>query len=127
MITVKLSDSGSFAPIEGPVILIQQFNEIKELYEHGIVSSSGDDSTKSNAILKNPVVMISFSPLLYSEKDPASELIFLVDRSKPMKRWGLVNSKLALVLLLKSIPVGCVFNIVGFGSTYSCLFKKSVE
>ena len=33
------------------------------------------------------------------------------------------NAKEALFLFLKSLPAGCYFNIVSFGSSYSSLFK----
>eukprot|EP00063_Salmo_salar_P095761 XP_014070596.1 PREDICTED: von Willebrand factor A domain-containing protein 5A-like [Salmo salar] len=32
-----------------------------------------------------------------------------------------------LLLLLKSLPMGCYFNIIGFGSRYESFFPKSVE
>jgi hypothetical protein len=33
----------------------------------------------------------------------------------------------ALKLFLFSLPTGCRFNVVSFGSDYSFMFKKSVE
>ena len=36
------------------------------------------------------------------------------------------NTKEALFLLLKSLPTDCYFNIISFGSEYSCLFKSYV-
>ncbi|WAQ96449.1 VMA5A-like protein [Mya arenaria] len=37
------------------------------------------------------------------------------------------NAKEALLLFLKSLPAGCYFNVVSFGSNYKCLFNKSKE
>ena len=33
-------------------------------------------------------------------------------------------AKTALLVLLKSLPPGCYFNIVGFGSTFALLFPE---
>ncbi|KAK8373062.1 hypothetical protein O3P69_014562, partial [Scylla paramamosain] len=34
------------------------------------------------------------------------------------------SARATLLLFLKSLPLGCLFNIVSFGSSFSVLFKK---
>eukprot|EP00727_Mastigamoeba_balamuthi_P000406 m51a1_g10362 hypothetical protein (1828) ;mRNA; r:59099-68626 len=58
----------------------------------------------------------------------AREVVFVVDRSGSMEN----NKKIqqvqdALRLLLSSLPVGSLFNIVGFGSSFQKLFPESRE
>jgi len=36
------------------------------------------------------------------------------------------SAQLALLVFLKSLPPGCYFNIVGFGSTFALLFPEYV-
>ena len=36
------------------------------------------------------------------------------------------NAKEALFLFLKSLPAKCYFNVVSFGSSFSCLFEGYV-
>ncbi len=52
------------------------------------------------------------------------EYIFIVDRSGSMSGDRIKHAKETLLLFLKSLPVGCYFNILGFGSNYEVLFKK---
>ncbi|KAF2824697.1 hypothetical protein CC86DRAFT_468030 [Ophiobolus disseminans] len=52
------------------------------------------------------------------------EIIFVVDRSGSMES-HIPTLVSALKVFLKSIPVGCVFNICSFGSRHSFLWKKS--
>ncbi|KAG7221671.1 hypothetical protein INR49_000038, partial [Caranx melampygus] len=73
-------------------------------------------------ILHNPVVMLNFCPDLKSISSDLrkvhGEFIFLIDRSGSM-------SGDAMVVILKSLVPGCLFNIVGFGSTFKSLFTTS--
>ncbi|TGZ80076.1 hypothetical protein EX30DRAFT_364855 [Ascodesmis nigricans] len=52
------------------------------------------------------------------------ELIFIVDRSGSMHD-KMNQLKSALRVFLKSIPLGCYFNIISFGSRHTSLWKKS--
>ena len=41
-----------------------------------------------------------------------------------MKGRRIKNAKETLTLFLKSLPLGCLFNVVSFGSRYICLFEQ---
>lgn len=68
--------------------------------------------------------LLSFRPRL--EAKPASaEVLFLIDRSGSMQGVSIAEARNALQLALRSLRPGCVFNIVGFGSTFQALFPES--
>ena len=124
-INVSLSNEAC-ACIDDLVILIQQSEDFQVSYELGGSAMQGPSSNAQDYLMQSPVIMVShvFQPIV---DNPANELIFLVDCSKSMKGSSLLNVKKALAVLLKSIPVDCIFNIFTFGSTFSSLFKKSAE
>ncbi|XP_030211565.1 von Willebrand factor A domain-containing protein 5B1 [Gadus morhua] len=80
-------------------------------------------------ILHNPVVMLNFCPdlkLLSSDlRKVHGEFIFLIDRSGSMSGISINRVKDAMVVILKSLMPGCLFNILGFGSTFRALFSTS--
>ncbi|CAL8368150.1 unnamed protein product [Lota lota] len=80
-------------------------------------------------ILHNPVVMLNFCPdlkLLSSDlRKVHGEFIFLIDRSGSMSGISINRVKDAMVVILKSLVPGCLFNILGFGSTFRALFSTS--
>ncbi|XP_038165132.1 von Willebrand factor A domain-containing protein 5B1 [Cyprinodon tularosa] len=80
-------------------------------------------------ILHNPVVMLNFCPDLKSIcsdlRKVHGEFIFLIDRSGSMSGPNIHRVKDAMVVILKSLMPGCLFNIVGFGSTFKSLFATS--
>ncbi|KAL6119435.1 vwa5b1 [Pungitius sinensis] len=80
-------------------------------------------------ILHNPVVMLNFCPDLKSISSDLGkvhgEFIFLIDRSGSMSGVNINCVKDAMVVILKSLVPGCLFNIVGFGSTFKSLFTTS--
>ncbi|XP_056279281.1 von Willebrand factor A domain-containing protein 5B1 [Pseudoliparis swirei] len=80
-------------------------------------------------ILHNPVVMLNFCPDLKSISSDLrkvhGEFIFLIDRSGSMSGVNINCVKDAMVVILKSLVPGCIFNIIGFGSTFKSLFTTS--
>ncbi|XP_043984098.1 von Willebrand factor A domain-containing protein 5B1 [Gambusia affinis] len=80
-------------------------------------------------ILHNPVVMLNFCPDLKSIcsdlRKVHGEFIFLIDRSGSMSGLNIHRVKDAMVVILKSLVPGCLFNIVGFGSMFKSLFTTS--
>ena len=79
----------------------------------------------SNSLLSSPAVMLDFFPK-FESLQAACEFVFVVDRSGSMSGQYINSAKETLVLFLKSIPPGCYFNIIGFGSRYEHLFPQSV-
>ena len=47
--------------------------------------------------------------------------IFIVDRSGSMEGKTIVITKEALKLFVQSLPSGCMFDIISFGSTYKSM------
>ncbi|XP_039657425.1 von Willebrand factor A domain-containing protein 5B1 [Perca fluviatilis] len=80
-------------------------------------------------ILHNPVVMLNFCPDLKSISSDLrkvhGEFIFLIDRSGSMSGVNINRVKDAMVVILKSLVPGCLFNIISFGSTFKSLFTTS--
>ncbi|XP_004592463.2 von Willebrand factor A domain-containing protein 5B1 [Ochotona princeps] len=75
------------------------------------------------------VIMLNFCPDLQSVKPNLrkshGEFIFLVDRSGSMSGTNILRVKDALLVALKSLMPTCLFNIIGFGSTFKTLFPSS--
>ncbi|XP_061169715.1 von Willebrand factor A domain-containing protein 5A-like [Saccostrea echinata] len=88
------------------------------------ILEKGKDDNESG-FLSSDVLMVNFSPLFSNlQTNALHEFVFLIDRSGSMgSRIG--KAKETLLLLLKSLPVNCSFNVVSFGSEYSLLFPKS--
>ncbi|XP_036602873.1 von Willebrand factor A domain-containing protein 5B1 [Trichosurus vulpecula] len=75
------------------------------------------------------VLMLNFCPDLQptqsSLRKTHGEFIFLIDRSGSMSGSSINQIKDALILILKSLMPTCLFNIIGFGSTFKTLFPSS--
>ncbi|MGE5813505.1 MAG: VIT domain-containing protein, partial [Acidobacteriota bacterium] len=69
-------------------------------------------------------VAVALIPRFPNESSPA-EIIFVVDRSGSMQGTSIQEVRNALQLCLRSMLPGCLFNIIGFGSTYEPLFPES--
>ncbi|XP_069326860.1 von Willebrand factor A domain-containing protein 5A isoform X2 [Eulemur rufifrons] len=109
-----------------------------EVHTPSVAVEMGMPETKPGCLLKDPFAMVSFYPNIPETQPPntCGEFIFLMDRSGSMESFLSSQSKSqprieaakeTLILLLKSLPVGCYFNIYGFGSTYEAFFPESVE
>jgi len=70
------------------------------------------------------VVAVAFTPTFPETSSPA-EIIFLVDRSGSMRGTSIDEVRNALQLCLRSMTSGCLFNIIGFGSSFRSLFPES--
>ncbi|KAG9329114.1 hypothetical protein JZ751_007613 [Albula glossodonta] len=80
-------------------------------------------------MIHNPVVMLNFCPNLKAMasdlKQVQGEFIFLIDHSGSMSGVNISRVKEAMVVILKSLVPACLFNIIGFGSTFKALFPTS--
>lgn len=75
----------------------------------------------STRLMRDQILAGRISKHLYP-----SEIVFLVDCSASMN--FIVDSVIAtLITSIKSLPNGCFFNIVAFGSTFRQLFQESKE
>ncbi|PKU32613.1 von willebrand factor a domain-containing protein 5b1 [Limosa lapponica baueri] len=77
----------------------------------------------------HPVIMLNFCPDLRTLQPDLQkaqgEFIFLIDRSRSMNGVNINRVKDALLVILKSLMPACLFNIIGFGSTFKTLFPAS--
>ena len=89
------------------------------------VVESGITTSRENAFMSSPAVMVNFFPEFPNE-EAACEFIFLVDRSGSMSGGFIRSARETLVLFLKSLPEGSYFNIIGFGTRFEKLFPQSV-
>ncbi|MCJ8736164.1 hypothetical protein PDJAM_G00255780 [Pangasius djambal] len=124
-----------------------KFNRDVELYlyyqnPHQLTAivEAGAPTAQPGSLMGDPVVMVSFYPefpeSVMSSVSSCGEFVFVMDRSgsmNDMMRNGpdaqkrIECARDTLLLLLKSLPVGCYFNIFGFGSDYESFFPKSVQ
>uniref|UniRef100_A0A8C9SZS7 von Willebrand factor A domain-containing protein 5A-like n=1 Tax=Scleropages formosus TaxID=113540 RepID=A0A8C9SZS7_SCLFO len=104
------------------------------------ILEAGQPGVQSGSLMGDTVAMLSFYPVIEAEKSShvasSGEFIFLVDRSGSMEcpmnqnsgdKSRISSARDTLLLLLKSLPLGCYFNIYGFGSKYESFFPESVE
>ncbi|XP_059187462.1 von Willebrand factor A domain-containing protein 5A-like isoform X2 [Centropristis striata] len=131
--TVKLSAGHKF---DRDVELLIYY---KDAHQPTAVVEAGQASAKPGTLMGDPVVMLSLYPefpqAVMSSVASRGEFVFLLDRSgsmgSPMSNNGsperIDSARDTLLLLLKSLPMGCYFNIISFGSRYEHIFPKSVE
>ena len=92
---------------------------------HAVVEQ-GSAKASDPPFLTGPAVTLNYFPD-FSSAEAISELIFVIDQSGSMGGAYIEAAKETLMLFLKSIPDGCHFNIVGFGSSYKFLFTTSAS
>ncbi|KAL5473246.1 hypothetical protein EMCRGX_G027703 [Ephydatia muelleri] len=109
-------------PLDKDLVVVVQY---KSPYEPKAIVENGEKGADKESMMSGPVVMLNFFPEFKSSK-AACEFIFLVDRSGSMGGEFIKSARETLILFLKSIPPGCSFNIIGFGSNYESLFPSSV-
>ncbi|KAK3729137.1 hypothetical protein QZH41_005821 [Actinostola sp. cb2023] len=122
--TVRLGEEFKFdADVQVHVLCSKPF-EPHALVENGVTKLK--DGIKDE-FLSKPVVMLNFFPELDSSASlDRGEFIFVVDRSGSMGIESRIkNARETLLLFLKSLPEGCYFNVIGFGSSFEKLFPKS--
>ncbi|XP_023967245.1 von Willebrand factor A domain-containing protein 5A-like [Chrysemys picta bellii] len=110
-----------------------------EPHKPSAVLEAGLPGAKPGSLMGDPAVMVTLLPSVpeaLPAQSRAGEFIFLLDRSGSMacpmdgrvrSRQRINIAKETLVLLLKSLPLGCYFNIYGFGSEFESFYPQSVE
>uniref|UniRef100_A0A668U6X3 von Willebrand factor A domain containing 5A n=2 Tax=Oreochromis aureus TaxID=47969 RepID=A0A668U6X3_OREAU len=103
----------------------------KDAHQPTAVVEAGQASAEPGCLMGDSMVMVSLYPefpqSVMSSMASCGEFVFLMDRSGSMSNTRIRSAKDTLLLLLKSLPMGCYFNIYGFGSRYEHIFPKSVE
>lgn len=117
------------------VELLVYYNEV---HTPSVAVEMGAPSAKSDSLMGDPSAMVSFYPNIPEAQSPTAcgEFVFLMDRSGSMgcplnyqnpSQLRIGAAKETLIWLLKSLPMGCYFNIYGFGSTFEAFFPESVK
>ncbi|XP_048044979.1 von Willebrand factor A domain-containing protein 5A-like [Megalobrama amblycephala] len=104
-----------------------------------VVMEAGASEAQPGSLMGDPVLMISLYPEfpaeIMSSLASRGEFVFVVDRSGSMgsamhhgkdSQMRIESARDTLLLLLKSLPMGCYFNIYGFGSDFESFFRQSV-
>ncbi|XP_059123640.1 von Willebrand factor A domain-containing protein 5A-like [Peromyscus eremicus] len=110
----------------------------RNVHSPSVAVEMGMPERESDTLMGAPSAMVSFYPEIpeVETSTKCGEFVFLMDRSESMKRpmssqnrsqLRIDAAKETLILLLKSLPLGCYFNIYGFGSTHEAFFPKSVK
>ncbi|EGW04558.1 von Willebrand factor A domain-containing protein 5A [Cricetulus griseus] len=108
-----------------------------EVHSPSVAVEMGMQDMKPDSLMGSPSAMVSFYPDLPEVEGSRAcgEFVFLMDRSGSMgsrlshhndSQLRIEAAKETLLLLLKSLPMGCYFNIYGFGSSYEKFFPESV-
>uniref|UniRef100_A0A3B4XNV1 von Willebrand factor A domain-containing protein 5A-like n=1 Tax=Seriola lalandi dorsalis TaxID=1841481 RepID=A0A3B4XNV1_SERLL len=112
----------------------------KDAHQPTAVVEAGQTTAKTGTLMGDPVVMLSLYPefpqSVMSSVASCGEFVLLMDRSGSMgsrmnngrgQQTRISSARDTLLLLLKSLPMGCYFNIYSFGSSFEHIFPKSVE
>ncbi|XP_065133590.1 von Willebrand factor A domain-containing protein 5A-like isoform X2 [Paramisgurnus dabryanus] len=131
--TVNLSSGHKFDKDVELFLYYQNTHQPTAIVEAGVTTA------KPGSLMSDPVVMISLYPEfpkeVMSSLATRGEFIFVIDRSGSMgcmmhngegAQIRIESAKETLLLLLKSLPMGCYFNIYGFGSHFESFFPQSV-
>lgn len=108
-------------------------------HQPSAVLEAGAATAPAGSLMADPLLMISLYPefpvAVMSSLTSHGEFIFLVDQSGSMDcsmhhgegaQMRIESARDTLLLLLKSLPLGCFFNIYGFGSSFQAFFPQSV-
>ncbi|XP_048013463.1 von Willebrand factor A domain-containing protein 5A-like isoform X2 [Megalobrama amblycephala] len=118
---------------------VELFVYYQDTHQPSAIVEAGVTTAPSGSLMRDPVVMISLYPEFPEEVMSLAtqgEFVFVIDRSGSMDEMmhhgkraqtRIESAKDTLLLLLKSLPMGCYFNIYGFGSYFESFFPQSVE
>ncbi|XP_052454117.1 von Willebrand factor A domain-containing protein 5A [Carassius gibelio] len=119
---------------------VELFVYYQDTHQPSAVVEAGVTTAPPGSLMRDTVVMISLYPEfpeeVMSSLASRGEFVFVIDRSGSMgsmmhrgkeAQMRIESAKDTLLLLLKSLPMGCYFNIYGFGSDFESFFPQSVE
>uniref|UniRef100_A0A8C2JJV9 VIT domain-containing protein n=1 Tax=Cyprinus carpio TaxID=7962 RepID=A0A8C2JJV9_CYPCA len=108
---------------------VELFVFYQDTHQPSAIVEAGVTTAPPGSLMRDTVVMISLYPEfpeeVMSSLASRGEFVFVIDRSGSMDSMmhhgkgaqkRIESAKDTLLLLLKSLPVGCYFNIYGFGS-----------
>ncbi|KAM6449593.1 von Willebrand factor A domain-containing protein 5A-like isoform 2-T2 [Liasis olivaceus] len=111
----------------------------EDVHKTSAILEAGKSGAAPGSLMGDPALLLTLYPNIPAVKpgqSVAGEFIFLLDRSGSMGTTldnqhsspsRIQSAKETLIFLLKSLPLGCYFNIYGFGSTYDSFYPQSVE
>uniref|UniRef100_A0A8C1DNU0 VWFA domain-containing protein n=1 Tax=Cyprinus carpio carpio TaxID=630221 RepID=A0A8C1DNU0_CYPCA len=118
---------------------VELFVFYQDTHQPSALVEAGVTTAPPGSLMRDPVVMISLYPEFPEEVISSlalrGEFVFVIDRSGSMDSMmhhgrraqkRIESAKDTLLLLLKSLPIGCYFNIYGFGSDFESFFPQSV-
>ncbi|XP_026057651.1 von Willebrand factor A domain-containing protein 5A-like [Carassius auratus] len=119
---------------------VELFVYYQDTHQPSAVVEAGVNTAPPGSLMRDTVVMISLYPEfpeeVMSSLASRGEFVFVIDRSGSMgdmmhqgkeAQNRIESAKDTLLLLLKSLPMGCYFNIYGFGSVFESFFPQCVE
>ncbi|CDS43780.1 von Willebrand factor A domain containing protein [Echinococcus multilocularis] len=121
---------GNIPPKEKVIIALSSHFDFTEdfqmeiAYDNVSTFSAVECSSDGNGFFSSDCVLVNFLPHFLTPYQTNVEIIFVIDRSGSMDGDPIQQAAQSLLLFLKSLPVGCRFQIVGFGSTYKMLFSE---
>ncbi|XP_038610447.1 von Willebrand factor A domain-containing protein 5A-like [Tachyglossus aculeatus] len=110
----------------------------KQVNTPSVCVEASQPGAQPGSLMGEAAVMVSFYPSIPDPKEQATtgEFIFVLDRSGSMScpmsgelhsQLRIDSAKETLLVLLKSLPLGCFFNVYGFGTIFDSFFPDSVE
>ncbi|XP_077773309.1 von Willebrand factor A domain-containing protein 5A-like [Podarcis muralis] len=111
----------------------------EDIHKPSTLLEAGKPGAAPGSLMGDPALLLTLYPSVPAPKPgqkATGEFLFLLDRSGSMDSWTdrnpdsptrIQSAKETLIFLLKSLPLGCYFNIYGFGSTHDSFYPQSVE
>ncbi|XP_058036966.1 von Willebrand factor A domain-containing protein 5A-like isoform X2 [Ahaetulla prasina] len=111
----------------------------EDVHKTNAILETGKSGAAPGSLMGDTALLLTLYPnisVVKPDHSAVGELIFLLDRSGSMGTTmdnhvgspsRIQSAKETLIFLLKSLPLGCYFNVYGFGSTYESFYPQSVE
>ncbi|XP_014778507.1 von Willebrand factor A domain-containing protein 5A [Octopus bimaculoides] len=114
--TVRLTEKFNF---EKDILFLVYYDEVEKPQ---VIMEKGDGNARG--MLSKDIMMINLFPKLPQVKAPQlNDYIFIIDHSGSMNGEKIEAAKDTLLLFLKSLPLGCSFNLISFNNYLEVLFK----